>query len=74
MLFKEFLKKNRYNYNTLAEKLGVSRITIASWDNGVTSPTIKQVSDLCRLLDVEPDEIINNYIKMKGGKEINVKK
>ncbi len=74
MLFKEFLKKNRYNYNTLADELGVSRITVASWDSGVTSPTIKQVSDLCRLLDVQPDEIINNYIKMKGGKEINVKK
>jgi len=74
MLFNEYMKNQRHNYGTMAEALGVTRLTISNWDKGITSPTIKQVSDLCRLLDVQPDEIINNYIKMKGGKEIYVKK
>ena len=73
MLFQKYMKQNRYNYTTLAEALGVNRITVNNWDKGITSPTLKQFSELCHLLKCEPLEILNNYIEMKKGKKINEK-
>ena len=73
MLFKEYMKQNRYNYSTLAEALGVNRITVNNWDKGTTSPTLKQFSQLCDLLECEPLDLLNNYIEMKKGKKINEK-
>lgn len=65
MLFKQYMKKNRWSYLSLAEALKVSRLTIANWDKGVTSPNLKQVELLCNLLEVEPKELMLNFIDMR---------
>ena len=57
MLFKEYLKKNRWNYGSLAKELGVSRVTIASWDKGDTSPNLQQTKKLIDLLDIEFEDL-----------------
>lgn len=68
LLFKEFMKERRHNYGTLAEAMGVSRITIANWDKGITSPNLKYVEMICNLLDVEAIRIFENAWKMKKDK------
>ena len=68
LLFKEFMKERRYNYGTLAEAIGVSRITVANWDKGVTSPNLNQVEQLCHLLDIEAIKLFENAWKMKEEK------
>lgn len=57
MLFKEYLKKNRWNYGSLAKEIGVSRITIASWDKGATSPSLQQAKKLIELLGIEFNDL-----------------
>ena len=73
MLFKQYMKVNRWSYLTLAEALNVSRLTIANWDKGVTSPNLGQVELLCKLLEVEPKELIINFIEMRKREQQNGK-
>ena len=73
MLFKHYMSKHRWNYNTLSEALGVSRVTIANWDKGNTSPNMKQFQKLCRLLDVSPNDLYNEFVDLKKGEKINDK-
>jgi transcriptional regulator with XRE-family HTH domain len=73
MLFKQYMKVNRWSYLTLAEALNVSRLTIANWDKGVTSPNLGQVELLCKLLEVEPKELIINFIEMREREQQNGK-
>jgi len=74
MFFKDYMKKNRYNYTSLAEDLGVNRLTVTNWDNGITSPNMVQFAKLCELLDCDPIELLNKYIEMKKGKKVNANK
>lgn len=71
MLFKQYMKTNRWSYLSLAEALNVSRLTIANWDKGVTSPNLRQVEMLCNLLEVEPKELILNFMDMKEREQQN---
>ena len=57
MLFREYLKKNRWNYGSLAKEIGVSRVTIASWDKGATSPSLQQAKQLVDLLGIEFNDL-----------------
>jgi transcriptional regulator with XRE-family HTH domain len=60
VLFKDYMKLNRWNYGTLAAELGVSRITVSNWDNKVTAPSVYQAKRLADLLGVKLDEILEN--------------
>lgn len=60
LLFKEYMKKRRYNYGSMAEALNVSRLTIANWDKGVTSPNLKQANNICNLLGIEFVDLLKN--------------
>jgi ribosome-binding protein aMBF1 (putative translation factor) len=63
MLFKDYMKANRWNYGTLAKELNVNRITIANWDNRVTAPTVYQAKKLADLLGVKLDELLEEENK-----------
>lgn len=39
---------------TLAAIVGVTRVTVTSWENGNTSPTVKQLLTLAPALDLPP--------------------
>ena len=58
MLFKDYMKLNRWNYGTLAEELGVNRITISNWDNNVTAPSVYQAKRLADLLGIKLDDLL----------------
>ena len=44
----------------LAEKLGVSIATLRRWEPGETAPTGTRIIEIANLLQISPDEIIND--------------
>ena len=57
MLFKNYLKKNRWTYGELAKEIGVNRITISSWDKGETTPNLYQAKKLVELLGINLEDL-----------------
>jgi DNA-binding XRE family transcriptional regulator len=62
------MKKQRHNYGTMAEALGVTRLTISNWDKGITSPTIIQAVKICNLLEIKIIDLLKNDKKIKENK------
>lgn len=46
------------NQKEAAKKLNVSNKTLGSWENGLTTPTIAKIPDICQLYGVEYDDLI----------------
>ena len=40
-----------------ADKLNISHDTISRWESGATQPTANQIADLCRLYEVQFEDI-----------------
>ncbi len=55
----------------LAEKLGVSRQAISKWENGISSPEMAQLTKLCEIFEVTPNEILG-YENKKETEEKTV--
>lgn len=55
---KELRKKNGYTQVALAEKLGVSKGTIAMWEVGKRNPDFKTLCNLSDFFDVRTDYIL----------------
>lgn len=55
---KELRKKNRYTQVTLAEKLGVSKGTVAMWETGKRKPDFETLCSLSEFFDVSTDYIL----------------
>ncbi len=47
-----------FSQRKLAEKLDKSINTIANWEKDLSSPDLKTTGDLCRVLDVTPNELL----------------
>ncbi len=81
MNFKDNLKKLRKDNNLsqeeLAEKLNVSRQSVSKWESGAAYPEMDKVLQLCKMFDLNIDELLNQNIKeVNNTKEskINVNK
>ncbi len=56
----QFLRKKRnLTQESLAEKIGVSRQTIAKWENGESAPDLEMSGKLSQALDVSLDDLAN---------------
>ena len=53
-------KKRNLTQEALAEKIGVSRQTIAKWETGESAPDIAMASALSRELEVSLDEMVSD--------------
>ena len=42
----------------LSEQLGVSSVTVSKWCNNVNQPTVENLIDIARCLEVNVDEIL----------------
>ena len=65
-LIGEFLKKIRAEKNLtqteIAKLLGISRSTYANYEHNLREPNLSTLSSLCRVFDVDLNELIaNNY-------------
>ena len=49
----------------LAEKVGVSRQTLSSWESDITSPTLAQANVLAKVFKISLDELADNDIEME---------
>lgn len=57
-MFKELIKRQDITYAQIGRKLKVSRETVSAWARGVSSPSIKKVPELARILDTTIEEIV----------------
>ena len=59
----QFLRKQRnWSQETLAEKVGVARQTIAKWEAGESAPDLAMGDRLAEALDVSLDDLIHRPI------------
>jgi len=65
-------KRHRYTQEDVAEQLGVSRQTIAKWENNESIPDVLSAAKLAELFDVSLDEMLSEET-MDFGLEIGPK-
>ena len=61
----ELRKKHNFTQGRLAEKVGVSRQTLSSWESDITSPTLAQANVLAKVFKISLDELADNDIEME---------
>lgn len=58
-------KKYNFTQEKLAEKVGVSRQTLSSWESDITSPDIVQAGILAKILKISLDELVDNNLEIE---------
>lgn len=68
-----------FSQRTLAARLDKSINTIANWEKDLSSPDLKTLEDLCKVLDVTPNELLgwevnpeyaNYVIELENSRQI----
>ncbi|MDO4470978.1 MAG: helix-turn-helix transcriptional regulator [Bacillota bacterium] len=63
MTVAEMIKQTRTNSNMTQEeygaKLGVSRQTVSSWENGRSMPDLQMLIDICNIYHISLDKLLN---------------
>ncbi len=70
---KQLRSSMRMTQEELAEKMNVSRQTIAKWENGESVPDVVRCSELSKIFNLSLDEIASFFIKNEKGKQYNPK-
>lgn len=60
MSFREARKKRHFTQREVAHELGTTRVTVARWECGVTTPKLKTLIQLAKLYECTADELINS--------------
>ncbi|WP_369427805.1 helix-turn-helix transcriptional regulator [Membranihabitans maritimus] len=63
MLLKEILKSKGIKQKWLAEKVGVSEVTISNWVQQKSSPNMIHMKKLCDILGMSVEELSKHYGK-----------
>jgi transcriptional regulator with XRE-family HTH domain len=66
-LLKAEREKRGISLNSLAQKAGVNRQTVAFIERGLRNPTLNTLFRLTSALEVEPEKIIARARKLAGG-------
>ncbi len=59
MLLKELLKSRGVKQNWLAQRIGVSQVTMSNWVTGKSSPSKKNLIKLSEVLNVHLNDLIH---------------
>ena len=59
MLLKELFKSKGIKQKWLAQKMGVSEVTVSNWAKERSHPSQKNLKKLCAILNVSLKELIN---------------
>lgn len=60
---KRIRKDNNLSQEQLAEKLSVSRQSVSKWESGQAYPEMDKVIQLCKMFDLNIDDLLNQDIK-----------
>ena len=63
---KSLRKKNQYTHEEIAEKINVSRQSVAKWENGESNPDIESCIKLANLYNVKLDDLVNHSEEETG--------
>ena len=66
MNLKRLRKLHQYTQEKVAEKINVSRQSIAKWENGETNPDIDSLIKLAKLYNVSLDNLVNHSEEESG--------
>jgi transcriptional regulator with XRE-family HTH domain len=66
-------KRKGLTQATLAERMGVEQPTVQRWEKGKREPSLSQLLELARVLDVEPGALIDPSIAAPIGPRLYVK-
>lgn len=62
-MFKKHIKRLRneakMTQSQLANRLGIPKSTVNSWEQGYSHPRFLQIKPLCRILDIEIEELFD---------------
>ena len=58
-MLKEILKSKGMKQVYLAQRMGVSVVTVSNWVKGKSTPNKKHLEKLCEILGVTPKDIVN---------------
>ena len=56
------LEEKDISQKRLSDLMGVSVVTINSWCNQKSQPSIRTLFEISKILEVTPDQLINNRI------------
>jgi len=59
---KSILEEKDISQKRLSDLMGVSVVTINSWCNQKSQPSIRTLFEISKILEVTPDRLINNKI------------
>ena len=63
---KSLRKENQYTQEEIAEKINVSRQSVAKWENGESNPDIESCIKLANLYNVKLDDLVNHSEEETG--------
>lgn len=63
---KSLRKKNQYTQEEIAEKINVSRQSVAKWENRESNPDIESCIKLANLYNVKLDDLVNHSEEETG--------
>lgn len=66
---KKIRKENNLSQEDLAEKLGVSRQSVSKWESNQAYPEMDKVIQLCKMFNLNIDELLNQDINDKKDSE-----
>ena len=67
MGFAEIRKKHGYTQQHLAGLLGVSQSTVAQWENGQSTPTMKHLLKLTSIFNIDLAELVASFKKNRSA-------
>ena len=59
---KSVLEEKEISQKKLSDLIGVSVVTVNSWCNQKSQPSIRTLFEISKILEVTPDQLINNKI------------
>jgi transcriptional regulator with XRE-family HTH domain len=70
---KKIRKEHNLSQEDLAEKLGVSRQSVSKWESNQAYPEMDKVIQLCKMFNLNMDELLNQDINETKDREIRKK-
>lgn len=55
--------KNGWSQSFVAERIGVSRIAVANWEQGRNKPSIENILAMAKLFGVTVEELVGDQVK-----------